>query len=475
MLGAVHFGLLFHWVPVALVSADPSAVGIAFAGAAYLLIVAGLAALASLFVGLLHEASRGVRAPLWLSLAVTWTALEWTRAHLPDSLALPWLGLGTSLTAYPEAVGMAELVGARGVTFWLVAVNGLLAMGWMRWRGRSVGSRDAVPVPVLVWALVVTALPVAWGFWRAETLTTRPVAEVAVVQPDVDGRTKIRDAEPTLPLDALPAVSSAYAREGPADYALTAAAVDLVVFPELFLRGDPRSPGSAPAVQALGRFAGEAGAPILFGALGRDSGPLPFNSAFLLEADGFADFRYDKRRLVPVVERTPFAFGGAEGDYGVGRGWPLAEVGGVRYGVLVCYESSYPEEARALRQAGADVLVNVTNDAWLGGPDPLTRTVALWQHPAHLVMRAIEGRVGVVRSANTGISLFVDPVGRIHDETELFTRAVTRATVRTTDGPTLYVRAGDVVGGASAAGALALLLLGLGSRRRPPSSLDPSR
>jgi len=211
--------------------------------------------------------------------------------------------------------------------------------------------------------------------------------------------------------------------------------------------------------------------PVVFGAIGheyRDDGSLiRFNSAFMLDADGhLTDYRYDKHRLVPVVERTPLpfllerlAFFGA---YGRGTGWPLAETAnGARFGVLICYESSYQDVARGFRRAGADILVNLTNDAWYGREVWYARTLALWQHPAHLVMRAIENRVGIARSANTGISLFVDPLGRIYEETPLFTAEVRTAPVLTSDVLSVYTRWGDVVGSAAAISTVLLLLLAL--------------
>ncbi len=142
----------------------------------------------------------------------------------------------------------------------------------------------------------------------------------------------------------------------------------------------------------------------------------------------------------------------------------MARLAGVGVGVFICYESSYPEVARALRLAGADILVNITNDAWLGGAGPTRPTVALWQHPSHLVMRAIEGRVGIARSAATGISMFVDPLGRIHEATEVGTRSVRVHELHAVVGPTTYHRFGDVVGRACAALSL-LVLLRLGFLR----------
>lgn len=497
-LGAVYFGVVFHWVPLALVAVDTGVPSIAYAVGAYLVIVVGLSCLSALSVRLFHHAVHSFDAPLWLALAVTWTALEWTRAHLPDALALPWLGLGTSLTAYPELVGAAEVVGARGMTFWLATVNGLVAMAWLR---RRRGARAWVGPAAGAVALVASVA--GWGIWRARTLDSRPIGDVAIVQPDAARRTKVTDEVPT-PEDvaaALPMVRAAGGARRPPEqpYALVAASADLVILPELFLRADPRSPDAAEAVAVLRDFSRAMEAAVLFGGLGtgpsRSGGertssssaerlalgqaraaglfnPALFNSAFLMEPEGLADFRYDKRRLVPVVERIPSvrngtargerggdAMGGnGMGGYAVGHGWPLAEVDGTRYGVLICYESSYPDVARALRREGADVLVNITNDAWLGGRGPFARTVALWQHPAHLVMRAIEGRVGVVRAAATGISMFVDPVGRTHETAGVSMRAVRIHSVHTVDGPTFFVRYGDLLGNASALLALGLLL-----------------
>ena len=94
-----------------------------------------------------------------------------------------------------------------------------------------------------------------------------------------------------------------------------------------------------------------------------------------------------------------------------------AKVGVGKVGVLICYESIFPQLSRRYRRAGADLIVNMTNDAWFG------RAMAPYQHEAHLRLRAIENRVGIVRAANTGISEYVDPLGRSHGATRLFVSA----------------------------------------------------
>ena len=108
--------------------------------------------------------------------------------------------------------------------------------------------------------------------------------------------------------------------------------------------------------------------------------------------------------------------------------------------MLICYESAFEDLGRRYRRGGADFLVNITNDSWYG------RTAAPYQHAAHLVMRAIETRMGIARSASTGISQFVDPLGYTHLSTPLFTERIVTAAVLTTDARTLYVRLGDWVG-----------------------------
>jgi apolipoprotein N-acyltransferase len=132
---------------------------------------------------------------------------------------------------------------------------------------------------------------------------------------------------------------------------------------------------------------------------------------------------------------------------------------GIRFGILICNESIFASHARTFRLLGADVFLNLTNDGWFGGEAWYTRTSALWQHPAHLVMRAIEQRVGVARAANTGFSLFVDPIGRVYGQTELFQEVVRSETIYTSDVLTVYTRTGDVAGWTALLVTLGLLLI----------------
>ncbi|MGH7545409.1 MAG: apolipoprotein N-acyltransferase, partial [Gemmatimonadota bacterium] len=270
--------------------------------------------------------------------------------------------------------------------------------------------------------------------------------------------------------------------------------VDLLVWPEVTY---PGFVALDDAWQAwIGEVARERRAAVLVGGLDYVMrGPREFdyfNAAFLHDTAGTLRETYHKRYLVPVVERVPFVplewirdvrrdwrdDGGALtrvigeflayfGGFARGAAAPVLSVSDARFGVLICYESIFASLPRRYRNEGADILVNITNDAWFGRDEPWwSRTAGLVQHPAHLVMRAIENRVGVARSANTGISMIVDPRGRVVRATDLFVPAALTGVVETTDGRTLYTRWGDVVGWLSfAAGAGWMVWLWIRRRR----------
>jgi apolipoprotein N-acyltransferase len=216
--------------------------------------------------------------------------------------------------------------------------------------------------------------------------------------------------------------------------------------------------------------------PILFGVLDLTfPDPLDpsrynyYNAAMLADSLGRVGTQpaYHKTYLVPVVERVPFLnpawFGKLRYFGGLARGArPMPfELSFGKVGVLICYESIFPQRSRLYRDEGASVLVNITNDAWFG------RTIAPYQHDAHLALRAIENRVGIVRAANTGISSYIDPLGREHGATELFVPAARTYQVQTTDLRPLYVRVGDWVGVISIVTTLALLLTSAWKLREP--------
>jgi apolipoprotein N-acyltransferase len=153
---------------------------------------------------------------------------------------------------------------------------------------------------------------------------------------------------------------------------------------------------------------------------------------------------YRKIHLVPFGEMIPFEdrfdvlkrIDLGEGDFSPGTDATLFDINGSPFAVAICFESIYPELMGDFVDAGARFIVNITNDEWFGpsiGPS---------QHAQMAVMRAAEYRVGLARCANTGISMVVDPYGRIFGQTDLFVRDVLEGEVEVGRGGTIYGRIG---------------------------------
>ena len=431
LTGLVHFGLQLYWLAVALIFYSLMAIP------AYLGTVLIVTALTGVFAWAVHYTRERLGLPLVVLAALYWPALEWVQGHLGD-IEFPWLGLGSALAPFPALAGAADLVGSRGLTVWIAAVNGLLAMIYLHYReGRPV-RRLAAGLAALV------LVPATYGIVRHNTVEMRPAAGVAVVQPNIPEDLKL---DRTIALDTSLTAATRLTLE-------VQDAVDLVAWPEVTLPIDFARSGSVTGI--VQELSGRVDAPILVGTYGvdrADGDQTIYNSAFLVDATEVREPRYDKRKLVPFVERIPFVdpdwlLGLIDFRYfgGLGRGQVrdvLRADNGSGFGVLICYESIFAPLSARYRRDGADFLVNVTNDAWYGREEWWARTIALWQHPAHMVMRAIENRMGVARAANTGISMFIDPLGRTYQRTELFEADVRVDTVYTTDERTLYTRWGD--------------------------------
>ena len=171
-----------------------------------------------------------------------------------------------------------------------------------------------------------------------------------------------------------------------------------------------------------------------------------YNSAYLIGPDGKAIGKYDKAHLVPYGEYVPlrkwFPFIGKivaqVGDFVPGKKGETLAWNDYKLGVLICYEIIFPELSRAVTKNGAAVLVNITNDAWYG------RTSAPYQHFSMAVLRAVENKRSLIRAANTGISGFIDPVGRVPASTQLFTDAALTRNVPFLNNVTFYTRYGDL-------------------------------
>jgi len=435
--GVTSGALVLYWMVVALWRFTPLSI-LGFSAT-----IVALGMYTAILFGLVGWIERKTRISVVASFPLLWTTLEWVVGNGGD-VAFPWLGLGTSLTGYPVFIQVADVVGARGITYLLALANAALAVAWLR-HGRG---RRRWGILSGVGAGIAAAL--IYGVVRTRSLETRVVGEVALLQPNIGFREKF-EASAQDSLVALLVDMSAQASSSDRP--------DLVVWPEAAV---PNYFSTHPLwEQAISSQAAGRQVPILVGGVDLnvygDGSYDYYNAAFLFDSTGNKDAQppYHKRYLVPIVERVPFLnpdlfnlrwFGG----FGSGGPGPVYEVGLGSFGVMICYESTFEDVARDYRQRGAEFLVNITNDAWFG------KMSAPYQHAAHLVMRAIENRVGIARAANSGISGFVDPLGRTYELTELDTSLIVTGELITSDASTIYTKTGDLAGLIAVAGTLAL-------------------
>jgi apolipoprotein N-acyltransferase len=198
----------------------------------------------------------------------------------------------------------------------------------------------------------------------------------------------------------------------------------LIIWPEtavpFFFQSD------APYQDRLVRFIREIKRPLLFGSPAfrqRGMDITLFNRAYLMSSDAELLGRYDKIKLAPFGEYIPFhdsflffldKLVVGIGDFAAGTETTVFTLPEEKFGVLICYEGIFPDLARRFVAAGADFLVNITNDAWFG------RSSAPYQHLVMEAMRAVENRVPLVRAANTGFSAVIEIDGQIRARTALY-------------------------------------------------------
>lgn len=183
-----------------------------------------------------------------------------------------------------------------------------------------------------------------------------------------------------------------------------------------------------------------------------------FNSAVMVDAAGRKIAQYDKIYLVPFGESVPAPLQSfvpaLVGSFSYGKEYDLLPFGDVRGGIMICFESHFPNLSREYVRQGADVLIEMTNDGYLG------KTPVLRQHLANAVFRAVETNRPVLRVTNVGITAYINERGEILEPTESYAEDARVWTVARSDGSqTIYVRYGDWFAWLCSLASLALLFL----------------
>lgn len=379
----------------------------------------GLAAYMALYLAGFSAAITAMRRrlPLTLSAPIAWVGLDQLRAWL--FTGFPWQDLGYSQFASPVLIQIADLTGHAGVTFIIVMTNALLTtlfcLGTKRNRGPGFSPHPITTTIALL--LIIGSILYGLTALRREkaAIAQAPTIRVAVMQGNIDQNEKWSPENQEHTVQTYLKLTSQATKEQ---------RLDLAIWPETAL---PFFPLANPLFTKVRKgIASPAFPEIITGAphyLAHPAEPVNYyNSAFILTAeDTGAMQRYDKQHLVPFGEYVPLPkllgvlpIAHTMGNFTAGNSSAPLVTKSAKIGTLICFESIFPTLARDQTASGAELLVNLTNDAWYGVSS------APYQQVSMAVLRAVENRRSLARAANTGISCFIDPTGQVLAASPIF-------------------------------------------------------
>ncbi|MFH1798926.1 MAG: apolipoprotein N-acyltransferase [Candidatus Omnitrophota bacterium] len=347
-----------------------------------------------------------------LILPFIWCVLEFVRSHL--FTGFPWALLAYSQYKNLSLIQIADISGAYGVSFLVVCFNVALFSLFTRARKKLV---------YMLAVLMLLIISTVYGRDKLDADCERGSLRASVIQANIPQNYKWDVSFAEEIIKEYCELTQKAVEDGP----------NLIVWPETSY---PYLLGESNFAEEINTLAEEKGIPILFGAVYEKDNKF-YNSAFLTKGGEKSDYIYHKTHLVPFGEYVPFKkclsflkkyIDKPIGDFERGREFTLFPLKnttivsgeGIRtrqtdfykFGVLICFEDIFPYVTRNFAARGADFVINITNDAWFG------KSAASRQHLQASVFRAVENRLPVIRSANTGISCFIDSSGRITSKVE---------------------------------------------------------
>jgi apolipoprotein N-acyltransferase len=375
---------------------------------------------------------------------VFWAALEWTRLGVTGQL---WNALGYSQAFNAHLIQAATWGGVYAVSFLIVAFNSAVSLLIVKQTQRAIlaGSLSILFVVILVVGSIQEYI---------SYLPDRPYVPVVAVQPNVPMNLVKSTDEKNELLDRHLALSKQGIEELRGHERL------LVVWPESpmnFTYGSDRA-----FQEFVANFTKENRTFLLLNSLERAPDGGAYNSALLINEEGRLISQYDKIRLMPFGEYVPLPqwlpgaslISGIVGEFTPGTSYTVMPVYDHRIGVFICIESAYPSIARTMVKQGADCLINISNDGYLGP------TAVMRQHLANVIFRAVENSTSILRVTNTGLSAEINYDGRLLKTTEGFKSdaRVWSLDSNTTTRRTFYTKYGDVFVQACAAITLVLVI-----------------
>jgi apolipoprotein N-acyltransferase len=453
ILGAVFFTALLFWITELIPESGATMPWLM--GPALALLVAYLSCYTALFTVVLSFAANRLGAAALFAAPALWSLVEFVRSH--GELGFSWGVLANALAIHPLAIQGVSFYGPFGLSLVLVALNACAA-----WALFARGRRGRL------WAIlafvVIAGGHLAWGRYEIahfDRTGVRPdgAARVAVMQPNIDLGLKFEPSFRDSIFTQMETYSVRAARDG----------AHLIIFPET---AAPVSFKVTPHYLGLLESIARGNAiDILTGYVDhtvRDSAWIAHNAAALISKEGALAGNYHKVNLLPFGEKMPWSqyfpalqkldFGQA--NFIAGKEQTIFDSSAGRFGVLICFEATFTDFTRRYVRGGADFLVNITNDGWFGdNQGPI-------QHAEMAILRSVENRVTLFRAAYTGVSMVVDPVGRVRARLGTFKEGMIFGSAVRSPGTAFYTRHGSAVFFAMALANLAIVCAALIMRRR---------
>ncbi|MFC2101828.1 apolipoprotein N-acyltransferase [Bacteroidota bacterium] len=416
----------------------------------------------------------------YLALVSFWIAFEYL--HLNWILTWPWLTVGNGFASYYMWVQWYEYTGVMGGTLWVLVANILIFEGVQIVKCKMQNDKIQFFLLFRYFAILLfwIGLPIGISYiiYNNYTEKTDPVNFV-VVQPNVDPYSEQYSLPPKEVVDRIMALA------GPQIDSTT----DFLVAPESAIQEDmwENDMSTFSTLRMLKEIVSEhPGLNILIGGSTykayENEEEIPYTARKFRNSDGYYDAYntailinsmdslqlYHKSKLTPGVEAMP-SFRGFKWleDFAIDLGGTVGSLGtdshrkvystieSVPVAPIICYESAFGEFFAEFVRNGAQVMIIITNDGWWGN------TPGHRQHYAFVHLRAIETRRSIARSANTGISAFIDQRGDAHDVTAYWVPAVIKGSLNASSDFTFYVKYGDYIARIAALLTVLLLLISL--------------
>lgn len=362
-----------------------------------------------------------------------WVCIEFLRAIFLTGF--PWALLGYSQYKNLFIIQIVDISGVYGVSFLLLLANAAIY--------KFLEDKKSC-IRYLVIVLAIIALVLGYGYFRINQKLSKDSLRISVIQGNIAQDEKWQYELMPFILGKHLTLTNLASEDKP----------DIIIWPETSL------PGALEEDKFLFDnvtfLAKNVKTELLLGTISYREG-LYYNSAALISKEGKIINRYDKLHLVPFGEYLPFPriFSFVSdiapapiGDFAFGKDYTvfsLDENSQKSFSVLICFEDVFAYLARDFVNRGARFLVNITNDAWF------KKTTEPYQHLQASVFRAVENRVWVVRAANTGVSCFINPKGRVvssvkdkYTKEEIFVSGFQTQNISLEDRRTLYSEFGDL-------------------------------